>query len=204
MTNFWYLALPISYLLGAFPSSYLIAKLRGVDLNMEGDGKISAAAIYRRFNLPLYLLVLFLDICKGLLALYIVRTFISNNLIVLFICGVLIVIGHNWSPFLKFKGGMGATAMAGALAGLVFWPWLLIGLVCGVITMFITRYKSSISSAVILLVTSTALFIWPIYYPRWIGFYPLALGLLMALKALQKKRLATVNNQSSGQGNLKG
>jgi len=182
------LLIPFGYLIGAIPSAYIIARCRGIDIRSEGDGKISAAAVYRRLKLLPFLLTVFMDIGKGLLAIYITRL-ATDSVPLWFIVGIAVVIGHNWSVFLKFKGGMGATVMAGVLCGLIFWPWLITGMAFGGIVMAVTR-KSGLSSAVILLVVSLFLFIHPENYTFIAGFYPLIFGALMLLKRYQKKRLS--------------
>jgi glycerol-3-phosphate acyltransferase PlsY len=188
----WYafFAMPLGYLLGAIPTSYIVARVRGVDLRTEGDGKISAAAVYRRLSILPYLFVVFMDIGKGLLAIFIARLLTDSQTIWL-VTGMATAVGHDWSVFLKFKGGMGATVMAGILGGLVFWPWFLIGLLAGGVTMLIMR-RSGVSSVVIILVTSIALFVWPTDYSRLVGIFPLCLGLLMLVKGFQKNRSAHI------------
>lgn len=180
-----YLLIPFGYLMGSIPSSYIIARFRGIDIRSEGDGKISAAAVYRRLKLLPFLLAVLMDIGKALLAIVIARL-VTDSVPIWFITGLAVVIGHGWSIFLGFRGGMGATVMAGVLCGLIFWPWFFWGLCAGCIAMLITR-RSGISSAVILIVTSLILFIWPLDYSFLTGFFPLLLGLLMLLKRFQKE-----------------
>ena len=76
--------IPIGYLLGAIPFSYIIGYLFGrIDLRLEGDGRISAAAIYRRAGrLPFLLAVLF-DVVKGALAVYI-STLLTDTMVLIF------------------------------------------------------------------------------------------------------------------------
>ena len=67
----WYsfLAVPLAYLIGSFPSTLIIGKLVGrTDMRAEGDGKISAAAIYRRMGRLPYTIVVLMDIGKVLTA----------------------------------------------------------------------------------------------------------------------------------------
>ena len=157
-----FLAIPIGYLIGSFPSSLIVGRLFGkTDMRTEGDGKISAAAVYRRLGTFSYSLVLFLDIGKGVLSIHIARMLTTSlsptdSLYIILITGFVTVIGHCWSIFMKFKGGLGATAVGGVLIGVVFAP-VLIGLIIGVISLFITRKNSSVSTGVVIVVTSIIL-----------------------------------------------
>ena len=124
------LAIPIGYLLGAFPSAYIIGRLWGrVDISREGDGHVSATAVYRRSGRIPFVTVIILDVGKGALAIFIANN-ITDNLYIVLAAGIAAVIGHCWSVYIKFRGGLGATAIYGVLAGLVFWQFL-IGFVIG-------------------------------------------------------------------------
>ncbi|MBM3149220.1 MAG: hypothetical protein FJZ88_04210, partial [Chloroflexi bacterium] len=72
----WYsfLAIPLGYLIGSFPSTLIIGRLMGKqDMRTEGDGKISAAAVYRRMGRIPYAIVVLMDIGKGALAIVAAR-----------------------------------------------------------------------------------------------------------------------------------
>jgi glycerol-3-phosphate acyltransferase PlsY len=194
MTTFSLLAIPLGYLIGSFPSSLIVGRLLGkTDMRIEGDGKISAAAVYRRLGIFPYALVLFLDIGKGVISIHIARLLTTSlsptdSLYIILITGLVTVIGHCWSIFMKFRGGLGATAVCGVLIGVVFIP-LLIGLVTGVISLFITRKNSSVSTGVVIIVTSIALLLQDIFQfqdrPLVLIVYPIILIMVMILKRLQ-------------------
>ena len=54
------------------------------------------------------------------------------------LAGLAVVVGHNWSIFLHFKGGKGALTIYGVLASLMFWE-LLIALALGGIFYLVTH-----------------------------------------------------------------
>jgi glycerol-3-phosphate acyltransferase PlsY len=207
MLIYSYLAVPIGYLLGSIPSAYIIGRLIGkTDMRTEGDGRISAAAVKKRMGFWPFLLVVVMDICKGLLAIFIARLlthtpieFIGDfsksplfipllPLILVLATGFLTVIGHNWSPFIKFQGGLGATVIYGVLGGLMCFPHEIIALVIGGISVLITR-KSGFSTGVIIVVLVIILLLqkllWSTEMSLLLVFYPILLILLMVAKRFQ-------------------
>jgi glycerol-3-phosphate acyltransferase PlsY len=69
-----YAAIPIAYLLGAIPSSYVIGRLIGkIDLLQEGDGQVSATALSRRMGFFYFVLAIVMDVGKGALAIFIAK-----------------------------------------------------------------------------------------------------------------------------------
>jgi glycerol-3-phosphate acyltransferase PlsY len=201
MTIYSFLAIPIGYLLGSIPSAYIIGRLIGkTDLRTEGDGRISAAAIKKRLGIFPFLLAVAMDVSKGILATIIAKQLINSpvvdelpiaSLLIVLATGFVAVIGHSWSPFLKFQGGLGATVIYGVLAGILLFPQELIAMVVGGITIVITR-KSGLSTAVIIGTLFIVLLIqkltWsPNMSPLLIA-YPLILILLMIAKRFQVKK----------------
>ena len=118
----------VSYLIGSIPTAYLLGKLKGVDLRREGSGNLGATNAFRVLGPLAGALSLFLDIGKGLLAVT-VLTNVAVNFAGLsgagsadwlrIIAGIFAIAGHNWTIFLKFKGGKGVATSAGVFLGLV-------------------------------------------------------------------------------------
>lgn len=192
----WYsfLAIPFGYLIGSFPSTLIIGRLVGKqDMRAEGDGKISAAAVYRRMGRIPYAIVVLMDIGKGVLAIFAARA-LTDSIAIVLVTGFFAYVGHSWSIFMKFQGGLGATVMCGVLGATVFWP-LLIGLVVGIIFLLIT-HRSGIGSVVVIGVITIALLVQRFLLhqeqdlPWYIVLYPLILSSLMVLKHLQTRELA--------------
>jgi glycerol-3-phosphate acyltransferase PlsY len=181
------IAIPLAYLIGAFPTAYIVGRLTGhIDLRTEGDGHISAAAIYRRVGKYPYFLVVFIDIGKAVLTVFIASLLDAPPLILLF-TGFVTVIGHCWPIFMRFHGGLGATAICGTLLYL-FPVQLIIGLIVGIIFFIIIR-KSGLSSVLIVIITSIVLLY---QHQPWIEIvYPPVLILIMALKRFQIRKTRT-------------
>lgn len=118
------LAIGLAYLLGSIPSAYLIGRLfKGIDLREVGDGRMGAAATYRNVGLFGSIIVCAMDFGKGMAAVFLAQM-LGLPMGVVIIAGVAAVAGHNWSVLLHFKGGKGAMATYGVLAGLMFWTFL--------------------------------------------------------------------------------
>jgi glycerol-3-phosphate acyltransferase PlsY len=155
----------IGYLLGAFPTSYLIGKYWGkVNLLEQGESHVSATAVYRELGWGPFLIVLVIDLIKGMLAIYISHV-LTGNIWLVVVTAVVALVGHCWSVFIKFHGGLGATIIFGMLfcTGVLFSrmhiPWeYALGGVTALITM-LTVKKSTLSTIFWLVIISIALFI---------------------------------------------
>ncbi len=197
MYIFSLLSLPVAYLLGTIPSAYLIARYNGkIDIRDEGDGKISAAAVHRRVGLPSFLMTVVLDIGKALAAVLLAQLVFKADPMIVLLSGALCIGGHQWSPFLRFQGGLGATVIGGTLVGIVVFPTL-IGAGCAAVLTWATK-RSSRSFAAGLLIIAVILFaaqfsksasppLFPDSTPIWAFTYPIILGLMQIAKALQIK-----------------
>lgn len=117
-----------SYLLGSLPMGYLITWLmRGVDVTAQGSGKIGATNVLRAAGLKAAIVVVLLDAAKAAAAVHISRLIVIEGDLpggIYLIQGAQIlaatvaVMGHNWSPFLGFKGGRGVVTFLGGLFAL--------------------------------------------------------------------------------------
>ena len=119
--NDWILVLVLSYLLGALPTAFLVARLRGVNIFKVGSGNMGATNVARALGLGWGILTWFLDMSKGVVAILIARQIMTNTLaIATVIAGIACIIGHNWSIFValltgKLRGGKGASVAFASL-----------------------------------------------------------------------------------------
>ncbi len=151
------LAVLAAYCLGAFPTSYLVARVvTGVDIREHGSGNAGATNVARVVGKVPGLLVLLVDLGKGWVAAapgasWAVLAGATAPLETMqALCGFCAVCGHIWSPFLEFRGGKGVATTAGMLFGLSPVFGLIALLVWG-LTAAITRYVS-VSSIVAVIV----------------------------------------------------
>lgn len=110
------LLLIISFFLGSIPSGYLVCRyLKGIDIREYGSGNIGTANTFRVLGVKYALLVLIGDCLKGLLAGYLVKLTTTESITLQLLTGLFAIIGHNWSIFLKFKGGKGIATTFGVI-----------------------------------------------------------------------------------------
>lgn len=123
------------YLIGGIPSGLLIGKLfGGPDLRKSGSRNIGATNVFRVIGILPALLTLICDLLKGYLPLIILSTTKPSAWLFLFV-GLAAILGHDFSPYLKFKGGKGVSTSLGVflflspkaiLVSLAAWILLLI------------------------------------------------------------------------------
>jgi glycerol-3-phosphate acyltransferase PlsY len=187
----------IAYLLGSIPSAYIVGRLlKGLDIREVGDGRMGAAATYRRVGLTGGIIVGLMDLTKGATAVLLARE-LSPSLLTLLLAAVAVVVGHNWSVFLHFKGGKGALTIYGALASLMFWQ-LLIALALGGV-LYLTTHKTGMATGILLGFLS--LINWLTGSLILLIILPLFISLPMFVKhiSMPKTQAAVANTQKSGE-----
>ncbi len=130
----------LAFLLGSLPSGLLIAKVRGVNLKEVGSGNIGATNVLRTIGKWAAFLTLIGDSAKGAVAVLIARYYGAG---VFFegVVGLCAVLGHNFSLFLKFRGGKGVATSLGVLT--IYSPQTgLFTIIIWLMTVLITRYSS--------------------------------------------------------------
>ncbi|MQF65089.1 glycerol-3-phosphate 1-O-acyltransferase PlsY [SAR202 cluster bacterium AC-409-J13_OGT_754m] len=106
---------PLVYIMGSVPWGYMVFRLhQGADIRTYGSGKIGTSNILRTAGLRIAVVVLALDVSKGVLAVFLARA-ISDSPVTELVAALLTMIGHNWSLFLGFKGGRGLAPAAGSM-----------------------------------------------------------------------------------------
>jgi glycerol-3-phosphate acyltransferase PlsY len=113
-----------AYLVGGIPFSYIAGKLaKGIDLREHGSGNLGASNTFRILGGRIALFVLILDIAKGLLPVLAASRFdaAGDEPVHAIAAAAGAILGHLFSPYLKFSGGKGIATSAGAFAGLA--PW---------------------------------------------------------------------------------
>ncbi|HHW17995.1 MAG TPA: glycerol-3-phosphate 1-O-acyltransferase PlsY [Firmicutes bacterium] len=132
----------VSYLLGSIPFGFLVARMVGIDNIMaHGSGNIGATNVFRVLGPAYAVPVLALDAGKGALAAYLGLRYLNLGEPGAFLAGLFAIAGHNWSIFLKFRGGKGVATSAG-VAIVAFPELLLVGITVFAFVVLLTKYVS--------------------------------------------------------------
>lgn len=136
----------MGYLVGSVPSGYLIARfLKGIDIRDYGSGNIGFTNILRVLGLLPGLVVLVADLAKGVVSTWAGILFASfigiSPQIAGGMLGLSCIIGHNWSVFLKLRGGKGVATTAGVFLVLTPFPFIFSCLTMALV-IGLTRYVS--------------------------------------------------------------
>lgn len=135
------LVLPGAYLLGSISWGLIIGRMtRGIDVREHGSGATGMSNVLRSLGPRLAVPVLVLDVSKGVIGVLLARLIIGTPMAEA-LAGFLVILGHNWPVFSRFRGGRGVTTGVGGLA--IMSP-LAAAIALGVFvpTVLISRYAS--------------------------------------------------------------
>ncbi len=110
----------LTYFLGSIPTGYyLTKKYTGINILDAGSGNIGSTNVKRVAGKKISIITQLLDMLKGLLPVLVVQILTANDLIqpspyFIYLVALASIIGHDYSIFLKFKGGKGVNTTLGA------------------------------------------------------------------------------------------
>jgi glycerol-3-phosphate acyltransferase PlsY len=142
------LIIVLGYIIGSFPTAYLVARAKGVDIFKVGSGNMGANNVARACGLRYGALVWLVDGGKGIVAILLARWLMPDHQAAAgTLAAVTVVAGHNWSLLAtlitgSIRGGKGAATASGTF--LLLAPTLLVALVVavGAVIVLLTRYVS--------------------------------------------------------------
>jgi len=138
----------IAYFMGSIPTGVVIGKkFKGIDIREHGSKNTGATNAYRVLGMQYGIIVLLADVLKGYLPVFL-ASLVGLDGWKLILVGLVTIVGHTLSIFLKFKGGKGVATSLGVFIYLV--PNIvLILLVVFLLIAFSTKYVSlaSVSAA---------------------------------------------------------
>ena len=178
-----YISILLSYLVGSVPFGYIIAKVvKGVDIREHGSGNIGATNVARVVGKGAGGVTLVLDILKGLIAVTLIPLLVGGNRpdLVGISCALSVVTGHNWTVFLRFRGGKGVATTAGAFIGLV--PIVFLSAFCVWLIVFVISKYVSLSS----IIAGISMFLFLIIYKEPISFQ--LLGVVVAVTGILRHK----------------
>jgi len=143
----------LAYLLGSVPFGLLAGFMKGVDIRTRGSGNIGATNTIRILGKPIGITVFVLDFLKGFLPVFLALgaggpliPAGANTQILALCCGGAAVTGHCFPIFLRFRGGKGVAATAGAVLALR-WDAALVAFAVFFLVRALTRLVSVSSMA---------------------------------------------------------
>ena len=173
-----------SYLVGAVPTAFLIAKLaNGVDLRQYGSGNVGGSNLFHLMGkagvVPMGIFEVFLKGASPVwIGQYLMGLDRSSGLLI--VAPLLALVGHNWSPYIKFQGGRGIAVAGGSLLALS--PWILAAFV----VIALAGWAVTRSSGVWVLIALATLPVWAVVAgdPVVISWYCAGVLALVVLKRL--------------------
>jgi glycerol-3-phosphate acyltransferase PlsY len=174
-----------AYVIGSIPTAYIFGKImKGIDIREYGSGNVGATNVFRVIGKVPGIIVLILDAAKGLVCVACIAPMVlffapvTRPELYRILIGLSAIAGHNWTLFLKFKGGKGVATSAGVAIGLIpkiFW----LGFLVWLITFFISGF---VSLASIIAVISIPIFTLAFGEPAEIVIFMCLLCLIIVYK----------------------
>lgn len=154
----------MAYLIGSIPTGFLMTKLfLGADIRSAGSRNVGATNVYRVAGKLPGFLTLIIDIAKGVIVVTLLVDFFYTYLpdvdyiFYKTFLGLIVILGHIYSVFLKFKGGKGVATTIGVTAAIA--PLVLLASLATWLIIFIpTKYVSLGSLAFGIALPISALF----------------------------------------------
>lgn len=169
--------LMLSYGIGTISPAYLLVRLlTGKDIRQYGSGNAGTTNVMRLLGAKAAVLVLFLDLLKGVAAVWIGRKFGGEAIASM--AGLAAVIGHNWPITMKFKGGKGVATTMGV--GIMTNPFF--AAICIVLSILIIALTKYVSLASITAVPIWTILVWVTGEPSQHIFLGLALSILVLFR----------------------
>ncbi len=153
-----------AYLIGSFPSGFVIGRARGVDLRKEGSGNIGATNALRVLGKKWGYLCFALDIGKGALAVWLAKFAAAaapgaDPTGAAIVAAVCVLVGHTFPVWLGFKGGKGI-ATSGGIA-LALFPievflcsigmWIVVFLACRIVSIASLAATATLAGTLVVL-----------------------------------------------------
>ncbi|MBM4446601.1 MAG: glycerol-3-phosphate 1-O-acyltransferase PlsY [Chloroflexi bacterium] len=143
----------IGYLMGAIPFALIISKrMAGIDISKYGSGNLGGTNVLRVLGFKAGAITMALDLVKAFVPVMLAKFIIGDSVLPIagfplnwqwgqVITALMVMVGHNWSAYIKFRGGKGAAAYFGSWFAL--WPLAaLFGGVILIVTVWLSKYMS--------------------------------------------------------------
>ncbi len=162
---FWFI---LAFIAGALPFSVWLARLRGKDPRLVGDGNPGATNAFKAGGKWIGLAALLLDVSKAALPVGLAYQVFDLGGWSIVPIALAPTLGHAFSPFLNFKGGKALATVLGVWIGLTLWDMPLV-IVVGITAWYLLLKNSAWAVLFTLLVMAIYLLVFrpePLFY--WI------------------------------------
>ena len=174
-----------AYFIGAIPTGVIAGRLwRGVDIRSYGSGGSGATNVARTLGPRAGAAVLASDIAKGAIVPAFARYVVSGDAWLVALAGTVVVLGHMFPVYIRFKGGKGVAAGIGALFIIspIAGPIVLIGVAVAALTRFVSLGSilgSSLSLGGLAVLSAFELNVLGIQHDLWYLLFAIPVGLLI-------------------------
>ena len=176
----------LAYLIGSLPTAYIFSKwLTGHDIRELGDGNMGARNAWQNINPHVGMLIFFIDVTKGILAV-VLPSIAGSPLSIILASGVAVVSGHNWPVYLGFRGGRGVSTAIGVLLIIVTQPTVALA-IPALLTLIA---KKNVVLATAVLFAPMSLVGWWMKVPGLLVVYSIALPCLLGATHFFRVRYA--------------
>jgi len=139
-----WLLIPLGFFVGSIPFGLLLGKLKGIDIREHGSGNIGSTNVFRILGKKSGIFCLILDLLKGFLPVFLADHLVPDSTpgdTIEVLTALAAILGHNYSPWIGFKGGKGIATTGGALLALMPAAVVLLILIFALVTLT-TKYVS--------------------------------------------------------------
>lgn len=176
------LALVVCFLIGSISPATLLASLFGKDVRGSGSGNPGATNAGRILGVKWGVLVGVLDVLKGFVPCWFLAGFMGVTASA--VCGLAVVLGHMFSPLLKWRGGKGVATTLGVLLAVAPWIALIALVVFGLGLAILKRVgEASVVTCLVLVVVGVLQGLGVVHLARWgatgVGWVVVILALLV-------------------------
>ena len=129
--SYYFLSVVLGYFIGSLPTAYLLVKWKSrLDIREAGSGNVGAMNTYDvTKSKAVSIAVLVIDVLKGMSAVVLSAALFTAGFWTMALAGCGAILGHNYSPWLKFKGGRGLATATGVMFVMA---WFLVVIWCGI------------------------------------------------------------------------
>lgn len=169
----------VGYMIGSIPIGFLVARAYGVNILQHGSGRTGGTNVLRALGFGPAALTVLGDALKAVAAIALARHLLLTGELGAALAGAAAVIGHNWSVFLKFRGGAGGMSTAAGLIALNFYVGIPMAVIA-ILVFYFSRY-ASVATLTASVGSLAALTIVLLAFPRLAHWEHLIYGFLTAL-----------------------